>query len=36
MLRIWSEAVVNEGEEALQGVVAKDPGFAAQLREVLH
>ncbi|SJL04173.1 uncharacterized protein ARMOST_07533 [Armillaria ostoyae] len=35
-LHIWGDAVTNEGEEALTGIVVEDPGFAAQIREVLN
>ncbi|PBK67127.1 hypothetical protein ARMSODRAFT_1020633 [Armillaria solidipes] len=35
-LHIWGDAVANEGEEALTGIVVEDPGFTAQIREVLN
>ncbi|PBK68131.1 hypothetical protein ARMSODRAFT_1020156 [Armillaria solidipes] len=35
-LRIWGNAVANEGEEALTGIVIEDPSFAAQIHEVLN
>ncbi|PBK58916.1 hypothetical protein ARMSODRAFT_983465 [Armillaria solidipes] len=35
-LHIWGDAVANEGEEALTGIVIEDPGFAAQICEVLN
>ncbi|SJL18629.1 uncharacterized protein ARMOST_22226 [Armillaria ostoyae] len=35
-LQVWQGALANEGAEALKGVVFEEPGFEAQLREVLR
>ncbi|PBK58915.1 hypothetical protein ARMSODRAFT_983464 [Armillaria solidipes] len=35
-LQVWQGALANEGAKALKGVVFEEPGFEAQLREVLR
>ncbi|PBK71776.1 hypothetical protein ARMSODRAFT_1016768 [Armillaria solidipes] len=35
-LYIWGDAIANEGEETLTGIVVEDPGFAGQICKVLN